>query len=47
MARILNVDGKFTTGWLPLVSSAVITIAGVAIAMQALANGGLLRAVMR
>jgi nickel/cobalt transporter (NicO) family protein len=47
MARILNVEGKFTTGWLPLVSSAVITIAGVAIAMQVLANGGLLRAVVR
>ncbi len=47
MARMLNVEGKFTTGWLPLVSSAVITIAGVAIAVQALANGGLIRAVVR
>ncbi len=47
MARILNVEGKFTTGWLPLVSSAVITIAGVAIAIQALANGGLMRPVVR
>jgi nickel/cobalt transporter (NicO) family protein len=47
MARILNLEGKFTTGWLPLLSSAVITVAGVAIAMQALVNGGLLRAVVR
>ncbi len=47
VARLLNVEGRFTTRWLPLVSSAVITIAGVAIAVQALANGGLIRAVVR
>ena len=41
MARVHG-DGPLVTRWLPLTSSAVITILGVAIAAQALANAGLL-----
>jgi nickel/cobalt exporter len=47
VARLLNVEGAVATRWLPLASSAVITIAGVAITVQALANGGIIRAVLR
>jgi nickel/cobalt exporter len=47
VARLLNVEGRLATRWLPLMSSAVITIAGVAITVQALANGGIIRAVVR
>ena len=47
VARLLNVEGRLATRWLPLMSSAVITIAGIAITVQALANGGIIRAVVR
>lgn len=41
MAR-LHADGPLITRWLPLTSSAVMTILGVAIAVQALLSGGIL-----
>ncbi|MGO9062021.1 MAG: hypothetical protein ACLQU2_32320 [Candidatus Binataceae bacterium] len=42
VARRLRLESGFTTRWLPLISSAVITVAGVAIAVQALARGGII-----
>jgi ABC-type nickel/cobalt efflux system permease component RcnA len=41
MARVHG-EGRLVTRWLPLTSSAVITVLGVAIAMQALASAGIL-----
>ena len=41
MARF-HADGPLITRWLPLTSSAVMTILGVAIAVQALLSGGIL-----
>src|SRR5438093_2012243 len=41
MARV-EADGPLIMRWLPLTSSAVITVLGVAIAAQALANAGIL-----
>ena len=41
MARFRS-DGPLITRWLPLTSSAVITILGVAIAIQALQSSGIL-----
>jgi ABC-type nickel/cobalt efflux system permease component RcnA len=43
MARIHG-EGRLVTRWLPLTSSAVITVLGVAIAAQALASAGILTA---
>ena len=42
VARHLHVENNFALRWLPLLSSAVITVAGVAIALQALASGGVI-----
>ena len=42
VARRLRLESGLATRWLPLVSSAVITIAGVAITVQALARGGVI-----
>jgi len=36
-------DGPLITRWLPLASSAVITLLGVAIAVQALVSAGILQ----
>ena len=41
MARVQG-DGPLIRRWLPLTSSAVITVLGVAIAAQALTNAGIL-----
>jgi len=41
MARF-HADGPLITRWLPLTSSAVMTILGLAIAFQALLSGGIL-----
>ena len=38
----LRDDGPLTTRWLPLASSAVVTVLGVLIAVQALANAGII-----
>lgn len=35
-------EGPMVTRWLPLTSSAIITVVGVAVAVQALAAGGIL-----
>jgi ABC-type nickel/cobalt efflux system permease component RcnA len=43
VARRLRIENNPALTWLPLVSSAVITIAGVAITFQALASGGVIR----
>jgi nickel/cobalt transporter (NicO) family protein len=42
VARHLRVENNFALRWLPLLSSAVITVAGVAITLQALASGGVI-----
>jgi nickel/cobalt transporter (NicO) family protein len=42
VAQRLHMEGAFALKWLPLVSSAVITIAGCAITFQALASGGII-----
>jgi len=39
----LRDDGPLTTRWLPLASSAIVTVLGVLIAVQALASAGLIR----
>ena len=41
MARV-EADGPLITRWLPLTSSAVITVLGIAIAVQAVVNAGIL-----
>jgi ABC-type nickel/cobalt efflux system permease component RcnA len=41
MARVAD-NGPLLTRWLPLTSSATITLLGVAIAAQALTNAGIL-----
>ena len=38
----VRADGPLTTRWLPLASSAVITVLGVLIAVQALAGAGII-----
>jgi nickel/cobalt transporter (NicO) family protein len=42
MSRV-GADGPLTKRWLPLASSAVITVVGVALTLQSLASAGVLR----